>query len=128
MAKPGLTGLSRLTRATGYSLQGLRACWRHEAAFRQEVVAVLLLAPLAFAVGDTLAQVALLLASLGLLLVVELLNSALEALVDRVGEEYHELSGRAKDMGSAAVLLTLLTVVVVWALVLVENWLLPVLS
>lgn len=122
MAKPGLTGLTRVIKAFGYSLQGFRACWRHEAAFRQELLLCLAMTPLAFYIGADLAETALLLSVLVLVLLMELLNSAVEAVVDRVGSEQHELSGRAKDMASAAVLLSLLLLVSVWGLLLTKNW------
>ena len=122
MAKPGLTGLARVIKATGYSLQGFRACWRHEAAFRQELLFCLAMTPAAFYIGADLAETALLLSLLGLVLLMELLNSAVEAVVDRLGSELHELSGRAKDMASAAVFLSLLLLIVVWGLLLVKNW------
>ena len=98
-------------------MRGLRAAWRREAAFRQECVLATVLAPAAFVVGETLVQSALLIATLVLVLVVELLNSALEAVVDRIGRERHPLAGQAKDMASAAVFVSLLLVVVTWALV-----------
>lgn len=116
---PGKTsGLTRIIRATGYSYAGLRAAFRHEAAFRQELGFAVVLAPLAFFVGRDALEISLLLSTLALVLIVELLNSAIETLVDRVGPEYHDLSGRAKDMGSAAVMLSLGLVLVVWGLVL----------
>ena len=115
--KPAATGLARLARAAGDSLRGLRAAWRTEAAFRQECVLAAVLVPAAFFVGATLAQSALLIATVALVLVVELLNSAVEAAVDRVGRERHPLAGRAKDMASAAVFVSLLVVVVTWAIV-----------
>ncbi len=116
--KPAGSGAVRLLRAAACSVAGLKAAWRGEAAFRQEVVLVAALTPLALWLGRNGTERALLLASLGLLLVVELLNSAVEAVVDRIGREYHPLSGRAKDLGSAAVFITLLLVVLVWGLVL----------
>ncbi|WP_045222702.1 diacylglycerol kinase [Desulfonatronum thioautotrophicum] len=118
MGKSGLRGIPRLTQAFACSIQGLRSAWRNEEAFRLEVVAALLLTPLALWLGATGVEKTLLLGSLVLVLIVELLNSAVEAVVDRVGLEHNELSGRAKDIGSAAVLLSLLLVPVVWFLVL----------
>jgi len=112
--KPGKTGLARVVAATGYSLQGLRACYRSEAAFRQELWLTVCLLPLAFWVADSAVEWALLVGPLLILLLVELLNSAIEAVVDRIGAERHELAGRAKDMGSAAVLLSLLLIAVSW--------------
>ncbi|MDO4637746.1 MAG: diacylglycerol kinase [Lautropia sp.] len=114
MAKPGATGLTRIRHATGYSLQGLQAAWRGEAAFRQELLLVVVLTPLAFWVGQGVTQILLLLALSWQVMVVELLNSAVEAVVDRIGPEQHELSGRAKDLGSAAVLLSLLLAGLGW--------------
>jgi len=116
--KPGHTGLSRLYHASRYSLRGLVACWRHESAFRQEVALAALAAPLGLWLGETGVERALLVAVVVLVVVVELLNTGLEVVVDRVGEAPHPLSGRAKDLGSAAVLLALVLAVAVWALVL----------
>lgn len=118
MSKPGRTGWSRIWHACGYSWSGLKAAWHCEAAFRQELVLALVLVPAALWLGQTGAERALLAGSVVLALVVELLNSALEAVVDRFGCEHHELCGRAKDMGSAAVLVALLLAVLTWALVL----------
>lgn len=108
-------GLDRITKAFGYSMQGLRAGWRHEAAFRQEVVLVGVLFPCVFWVGRSLVDYAILIASLLLVLISELFNSAIEALADRIGLEHHELSGRAKDLSSAAVFLALVLLAVIWA-------------
>ena len=113
--KPGKTGLRRLLDATGYSAKGIRACWQNEAAFRQEVVLILVLLPLSFVVANSIEQWLLLVIPLLVLLVVELLNSAIENVVDRIGHELHELSGQAKDMGSAAVLICLVLIFVAWA-------------
>lgn len=122
MAKPGRTGISRIIHAAGYSYQGLKACYRHEAAFRQELLLCALLAPLSFLATPYLVESALLISTLIIVLITELLNSAVEAVVDRIGHEYHDLSGRAKDIGSAAVFLSLLLVAVVWSLVIFKNW------
>lgn len=116
--KPGAIGLTRIINAFGYSMKGLKAAWVNEAAIRQEFVLLLGLAPLALWLGQGGVEKALLIGSLLLVLIVELLNSAIEAVVDRFGSELHELSGRAKDIGSAAVFVALLNVVVVWVLVL----------
>ena len=121
MAKPGNTGLTRIIKATGYSAKGLCSAWQHEAAFRQELILMLFLTPMAFVVGDGLTQQLLLLAVAWLVVIVEVLNSAVEAVVDRIGAEHHELSGRAKDLGSAAVFLALTLTVVVWSLTIVHN-------
>ncbi len=112
--KPGRRGLARILCALGFSWQGVRAAWRGEAAFRQEVVLFVLLFPLALWLGESWVEIALMQFSLGVVLVAELLNSALEALVDRVGTEHHPLSGQAKDMGSAAVLLAIGLALMVW--------------
>lgn len=112
------SGLARLRSAARFSRQGLASAYRSEAAFRQEVWLTVVLVPLAFIVGDTWLERAALISVTVLLLVVELLNSAIESVVDRFGDEYHELSGRAKDMGSAAVLLTMVILAVVWLAVL----------
>ena len=121
--KPGHTGLKRIILAAGFSMLGLRAAWRHESAFRQECVLALVLLPCAFLLAETLTQAALLIATTGLVLVVELLNSAVEAVVDRGGHEHDELAGRAKDMGAAAVFASLVILVVTWALVAAERFL-----
>ena len=115
----GNTGIRRLIRAAGYSWNGLVAAFRNEPAFRQEVALGVLLVPLALWLGQTGLERALLVAVWLLVLLFELLNSAIEAVVDRFGGEQHELSGRAKDIGSAAVLVALVNAGVVWLLVLV---------
>lgn len=120
--KPGKTGLQRLLDATRYSAKGLRACWKHESAFRQESALALVLLPLSFFIAQSLLQWLMLIAPLLLMLIVELLNSAVESVVDRFGDEIHELSGRAKDMGSAAVLLSLLLLAIAWFTIVVENF------
>ena len=118
MNKPGASGITRIVKAARYSLQGLLAATRHEAAFRQELILVIVLIPAAFWAGETAVEYVLLIGSLFMVLIVELLNSAIEAVVDRVGNEHHELAGRAKDMGSAAVMLSLLLVAVTWGFIL----------
>lgn len=118
MAKPGETGIKRIISAAGYSWQGLSACWRMEAAFRQEVSLSLILIPLGLYLGQGGVEKAMLVSVCVLVMIVEVLNSAIEAVVDRVGHERHELSGLAKDLGSAAVFLSLLTLGVTWLLVL----------
>lgn len=112
------TGVRRIIKATKFSWQGLQAAYRNEAAFRQECMLGLVLAPLGLLLGRSGLEKAVLVSVLLLVLVVELLNSALESVVDRFGGEQHELSGRAKDIGSAAVFISLLNVLVVWGLVL----------
>ena len=118
MSKPANTGLLRILKATGYSAQGLRAAFRHEAAFRQELLLIVAAIIMASLIANTLMHWLLLVGTGLLVLIVELLNSAIEAVVDRVGGEWHELSGRAKDMGSAAVLISLLLMAISWASVL----------
>ncbi|OGI38419.1 MAG: diacylglycerol kinase [Candidatus Muproteobacteria bacterium RBG_16_64_10] len=113
--------IGRVLRAAGYSVAGLRAALRKEAAFRQEVILFVVLAPLAFWLGRNGIERALLLGSLLLVLIVELLNSAVEATVDRISKKHHRLSGRAKDMGSAAVYLSLLLAALTWLLVLADG-------
>ncbi|MCK5092746.1 MAG: diacylglycerol kinase [Gammaproteobacteria bacterium] len=115
-------GFMRIVYAAGYSWQGLRAAWKNEAAFRQELMLFIILAPVGYWLGETGVERAILIGSLMLVLIVEILNSAIEAVVDRFGEEQHELSGRAKDMGSAAVFLSLLAVLVMWPLILCEKF------
>lgn len=117
MAKPGNTGIRRIVNATRYSANGLRAAWQNEAAFRQELVLALLLMPIAIWLGRTAFERLFLISSCLLVLLVELINSAIEATVDRIGSEQHELSGRAKDLGSAAVMVALIIVVLTWATV-----------
>ena len=120
MAKPeNNRGLRRLINALRWSIKGFDSAYRNEEAFRQELMLLVVLAPLGLWLGDSGVERALLVGSLLIVLIVELLNSAIENLVDRVGEEYHKLSGRAKDQGSAAVFLSLLLVVVVWGMVLI---------
>jgi diacylglycerol kinase (ATP) len=121
--KPAKTGIARLIDATRYSFAGLRACYVNEAAFRQEIVAVAILLMLSFVFARTPVQWLMLVAPLFLLLIVELLNSAIESVVDRVGSEKHELSGRAKDMGSAAVFVCLLLIACCWGTVIWTNYL-----
>ena len=113
-------GLSRVWHATGYSLAGLKAGWG-ETAFRQEALAALVMVPAAFWLGSNWMEVALLITSVTLILVVELLNTAIETAIDRVGPEWHDLSKRAKDMGSAAVLLSLIFCVGVWCAALYHR-------
>jgi diacylglycerol kinase (ATP) len=120
--KPGKTGLVRLSDAAGYSLKGIGAAWRNEAAFRQEVAVFIVLMPLSFFVARSIEQWLLLTMPLLLLLIVELLNSAIENVVDRIGHEPHDLSGRAKDMGSAAVLLCLLLIAMCWLTIAWKNF------
>lgn len=117
MSKPGRKGVQRIIWATYYSFRGVRAALQNEAAFRQEFALMVFLLPLAFWLGETVEQQLLLIAPCILVVVVELLNSAIEAVVDRIGSERHILSGRAKDMGSAAVFFCLFLVVLSWGLI-----------
>lgn len=114
----GKTGLTRIWNALSYSLDGLAAAFRHEDAFRQEVVAAVVLVPVALFLPASGIGKALMVASVLLVLIAELLNSAIESVTDRVSLENHDLAKRAKDMGSAAVMLSLINVPAVWALVL----------
>ncbi len=116
-------GLQRWVNATRYSWQGLRSAVKYEEAFRQETIALLIGVPAALWIGTTVWQSALLIASLLLIMVVEMINSALEALVDRVSMDFHELSGRTKDMGSAAVLLTIFIAILIWSAAIWQKWL-----
>ena len=121
MAGQGLTGMRRVVSATFNSFAGLRTAWRNEAAFRQECALAAVLVPAAFWVGDTAIEYVLLLGSVLLILIVELLNTAVEATVDRVGTDHHKLSGQAKDLGSAAVFVSLILTAVTWGLIAWGN-------
>ena len=118
MASSGQTGFKRIAKAAGYSWRGLCSTFRHESAFRQELAVSVVLVPLAFWLGNDSAARALMIGSVFMVLVVELLNSAIEAAIDRVGGERHLLSARAKDMGSAAVLVSIVNAVIIWVLLL----------
>lgn len=118
MAYAQHTGWRRLINAAGYSWSGLKAAWRNEEAFRQEALLCAALVPVALWLGDSAVERTLLISSLLLVVIVELLNSGIEAAVDRIGQERHELSGRAKDIGSAAVFAALLNAAIVWLLIL----------
>lgn len=118
MQRPKPAGLERIFRAFGASYRGFLGTFRGEAAFRQELAVALVVIPLGIYLGDTGVERALLVAPMLLVLIVELLNSAIEATVDRVGLEHHELSGLAKDMGSAAVLSSFVLLGLTWLLVL----------
>lgn len=114
MAKTAATGITRIINAAGYSWLGFKAAFKHEAAFRQELALMLLLTPIALYYGPTYSDKAVLIACLIFILLVEILNSAIEAVVDRLGDDIHPLSGRAKDMGSAAVFLAFVISGLVW--------------
>ncbi|EKT53176.1 diacylglycerol kinase [Providencia burhodogranariea] len=115
-------GFTRVIKAAGYSLKGLKAAWVNEAAFRQESVAAILAVIIALWLDISYIDRLLLISSVVLVAIVELINSAIEAVVDRVGSEYHELSGRAKDIGSAAVFITIGLALVIWATVLWQRY------
>ena len=121
MARDKLRGFSRLVRACGATGKGLAGAWRQEIAFRQELIGVAMAAPLGIWLGRNGLERALLVGPLLLVLIVELLNSSIEATVDRIGPERHELAGLAKDLGSAAVFLSLLLCAVTWSLVLLDR-------
>ncbi|ENM4021806.1 MULTISPECIES: diacylglycerol kinase [Vibrio] len=112
--KPGATGFRRVINATGYSWQGLKAAFQHEAAIRQELALLVIAAGVLCLLGLPILERLLMFSSVVLVLIVELINSAIEAVVDRVGAERHELSGRAKDIGSAAVMVSLLLAGLIW--------------
>jgi diacylglycerol kinase (ATP) len=122
MALAGNTGIRRIINATFFSLAGLRTAWKHEAAFRQECMLCIVLVPLAFWLGRTAVERSLLIGACLLVLIVELLNTAVEFVVDRVGTDHHLLSGQAKDLGSAAVFVSLLLTAIVWGFVAWERF------
>jgi len=115
------TGLIRIYKAAGYSIKGVVAAWKNEAAFRQEAIMVIPAMLLAFWLDVSTVERILMVGSLGLILIVEIINSAIEAIVDRIGPELHPLSGRAKDLGSAAVALAIILTLFVWAMVLLPR-------
>ncbi|MEJ2382920.1 MAG: diacylglycerol kinase [Xanthomonadales bacterium] len=119
--KAGHSGVARLLHATRWSIRGLRACWSHEAAFRQEVLLLAVLLPASLLLARDTVQWLLLILPVLALLTVELINSAIEAVVDRIGNEFNELSGRAKDLGSAAVFICLLAVALSWLVIAYQN-------
>ena len=118
MPKPGETGIRRILSACRYSKQGLKSCFHNEAAFRQEVLACVIMFPLGLYLGEGGAEKAMLLGSCLLVIIIEILNSGIEAVVDRVGHEHHNLSGLAKDLGSAAVMISIINAGLVWGLIL----------
>ncbi|AJQ96743.1 diacylglycerol kinase [Gynuella sunshinyii] len=122
MTKNGTKGFSRLINATRFTFKGLIAAWKNEEAFRLEVLGLLCILPLAIWLASSYLQFALLLGSGLVVVIVELINSAIEAVVDRIGEERHELSGRAKDMGSAAVFLALILTAIIWIAVVFDRF------
>ena len=114
--------IGHIGRAFIWSLAGIKKAWLNELAFRVEAIIIFVMTPVGIWLGRSAAERALLIGTCLLILIVELLNSALEAVVDRIGTEHHELSGRAKDMGSAAALMTMLTAAIVWALIAYERF------
>jgi diacylglycerol kinase (ATP) len=122
MSKPGKTGITRVIDAFGYSMKGFAAAWKYEAAFRQEMVLGLILIPVAFWLAQSHIELILLIASVLWVVMAELANSSIEAVVDRTGEERHELSGRAKDIGSALVFISLVLLVVVWGIIALNRF------
>jgi diacylglycerol kinase (ATP) len=118
----GKTGVTRIIQAFFNSLSGLADAWHHESAFRQEILLALVLIPAALLIHVSAMERALLIASMLLVLIVELLNSSVEAAIDRISLDRHSLSKRAKDLGSAAVLVTLVLLATVWLLVLRNHW------
>lgn len=121
MSKPGDTGIIRILRAFMYSKQGFVQAWQHEAAFRQELALIAVLIPVAAWLAHSVVEFLVLMLGCLLVLIVELLNSAIETTVDRIGGEFHELSGRAKDMGSAAVFLSFVILVAIWGYVIYDR-------
>lgn len=115
------TGLKRIYNAFFYSIDGYRACFRTEAAFRQEVFASFVIVPLAFILASTGVELALMLGSWGLVMIVEVLNSAVERAIDRISQERHELSKEAKDMGSAAVMGAIFLCAVIWTCIMLPK-------
>jgi len=116
----GKTGIKRLVNAFGYSIAGTLAAFKHEDAFRQEVILAAILTPIAIYYGDTAIDQALMISCLLLIIIVELLNSSIEATVDRISVKHHKLAKRAKDIGSAAVFFSLINAAVIWFLILVK--------
>jgi diacylglycerol kinase (ATP) len=114
--------LRHIGKAFIWSAAGIQTAWKNELAFRVEAIIIIILIPLGIWLGKSAAERALLIASCLLILIIELLNSAVEAVVDRIGTEYHELSGRAKDMGSAAAFFAMLTAGIIWALIAYERF------
>lgn len=113
------TGLTHLIKATGYSIQGLKSAVRNEAAFRHELFVGIFALPLAFLLGDDKFEIAFMIGAYLLVLIAELLNSSIECAIDRIGLDRHELSGRAKDQGSAAVFIAMVNCVIIWGLMIV---------
>ncbi|MGB0938363.1 MAG: diacylglycerol kinase [Colwellia sp.] len=120
--KPNGIGLTRIFKAFRCSMLGFKSAYTHEAAFRQELILAVILLPLSFLVSQNALQLAALICSILLLLLIEVVNSAIEAVVDRIGPEHHELSGRAKDLGSSAVFLAFIILLCIWASIIYHNF------
>lgn len=118
LGKPGYTGVKRVIKATGYSIQGLKAAFKHETAIQQEFMLLAVFTPIAFMLDVSIVEKILLIGVFVIVFICELLNSAIEAVVDRVGTDHHELSGRAKDIGSASVFVALIFAFSTWVGVL----------
>ncbi len=119
MANKNAIGLKRIINAYYFSIAGFKATWKHESAFRQEILLLIIAIPCALSLANNIIEILLLIGCIVLILVVELFNSAIEAVVDRIGFEDHELSGRAKDIGSAAVMLSIIWAVITWIFILI---------
>lgn len=122
MGKPGNTGITRIIKAFGFSVKGLKSSWKHESAFRQETMLAVVMLPAAFWLARTATELMVLIMTLFVVVITEVLNSAVEAVVDRVSSDHHELAGRAKDMGSAAVLLSLIMTAVIWGILVFDRF------
>ncbi len=122
MASNQNTGLKRIYKAFFYSMAGLASAWKNEAAFRQESIVAIALVPIAFWLGQSTSQVGLLVLAIFIVLIVELLNSAIETAIDRISDERHVLSKQAKDIASAAVFISMVHFVIIWGLVIVERF------
>ena len=120
--KPSNTGLTRVIKAAGYSSKGLRAAWQHESAFRQECAVGVVMLPCAVLLAESWLQLAMLILVCVLVPITEMMNSVVEAVVDRIGLEHHELSGRAKDMASAAVAFAIVLVPIIWTMVALDRF------
>ena len=122
MANTQQKGFKRIYNAFFYSMAGLISAWKYEAAFRQEVILAIILFPAAFWLGESVLQISLLVLTIFIVLITELLNSCIETVIDRISDEQHELSKRAKDIASAAVFISLAALVVVWVLIIYERF------
>ena len=120
--KPGNTGINRIISATGYSYKGIVHSWNNEAAFRQEVMFACIMIPTAFFIGQSAAEISLLILCVFMVLIAEIINSAIEAVVDKVSPELHPLAGAAKDCGSAAVFLALIATLIIWITIITSHF------